>query len=417
MTDLESALRTMLRERAADIATLPADFGDIEGLDRPDRGADDDRRGRWWTFTAAAAVAAVVAVVVAVTVAVNERDSRPVHPAAPTTSGASPAPGLHPGCTTTLPGSWSTALTSHSTFGADRALLLAVSSTGTSVVARDFGTTRDVVLVAPGSGPRKIFTVARPDDQDVLSASIEGDWVLVPVMHAPRNANGVIATVHDLVLVNSATHAVRTIAHVSEADDTTINGAAMQDGHVYWDVKPTFGSKTGTIQEYDIASKQVRTMYTGAVDAPIEHAARITWLSGTVDRSHDLAPAVTEAIRDPRAASSLVTDGTAYAWITTSGRIGWWTSGAARATQLLLPATVAPGRHEAARLVVAGRYVYLERGADDARRLIDMGSGAIAATTAVLLYGGGGTFGGVDELKLPQSAVLINTAVLPGLHC
>ena len=41
MTDLDDALRTMLRERAADISTLPADFADLASLDVLSGGAED----------------------------------------------------------------------------------------------------------------------------------------------------------------------------------------------------------------------------------------------------------------------------------------------------------------------------------------------------------------------------------------
>jgi len=82
MTDLDNSLRAMLRERARDISTLPADFADLASLDVLSGGAElpDHRPPRWWTFVAAAAIVAGIA---GVTVAVSQRDTHHSRPATP----------------------------------------------------------------------------------------------------------------------------------------------------------------------------------------------------------------------------------------------------------------------------------------------------------------------------------------------
>jgi hypothetical protein len=64
MTDLDTALRTMLRERGTDIDSLPADFNDLTSLDVLDRDPILDlRRSHRTGWLIAAAVIAVLAVV------------------------------------------------------------------------------------------------------------------------------------------------------------------------------------------------------------------------------------------------------------------------------------------------------------------------------------------------------------------
>ena len=104
MTDLDEALRAMLRERATDITVVPADLVDLSGLEmlgndvNPGRGRG--HHGRRWTLAAAAVAAALVGGVALGVHGLSHK--RPANPA-PT-----PPPAPATTCTTPLPSAWRT---------------------------------------------------------------------------------------------------------------------------------------------------------------------------------------------------------------------------------------------------------------------------------------------------------------------
>ncbi|MEP7020255.1 MAG: hypothetical protein ABI808_06360 [Pseudonocardiales bacterium] len=433
MSDIDNALRTMLRERATDITTLPTRFDDLSSLDavaglahRP------NHRTHWATFAAAAAVVVGIA---SVTVALRDRDthhSQPVRPVTPVTPPVTPrvTPPVTPpvtACTTTLPAAWTPAA---STLGATSAIAIAVSSTGSVLATRDFGDKRDVVIVERGSAPRSIFTVPDPDQKTVDNGSLEGKWALVPVLRVPRNANGVIGTVAAIVLVDTTNGRTRTIETVTDAEHQaghrTIDGAILRDGHVYWDLRPSYASQAGTVLDYEIATGQRRTIFSGQVSAPEADVVRVFWGDGSAASSapapEPLPPVVAAATRPARSRATLSTDGSYYAWVDSKTRIGWWAPGAAAPTYVTLPADAAPGDDPSAGVIVAGPYVYLNgETTDGSYFVLDMRTRALAKTAALLRFSGGGVFAGYRDAGGPKAdpiaTFVLDTATLPGLHC
>ena len=373
---------------------MPADFHDLGSLDVLNGGSDDaeDRRAHWWLLVAAAAI---VALVVGVTAAVHDRRNH-LRPAPPATNHPHPSPTptakTLPACLTTAPTSWRTALGTVSRLGATSAFPFAISGNGTMIATRDFGTARDVVVMPPDGTPRRIFTVPEPDRQQVFGASIDSNWALLLIARIPRNANEVIPTARQLVLVNIATRATRTLVQLNNselADPTTIDGAAIQ----HW---PRLLGREANLRVEDRHDPGLRHRRrpaehapgpTGLVDAPVAHPNRVTWAGGTIENA-ELPPVIAHVVaRDPGAARSLVSDGSAYAWLS-QGRIGWWAPDETAPIELgPPPVTTEPQKFND--LLVAGQYVfvfqYSEHGS--ARRLIDMRTGAIAHTTVDLQYG------------------------------
>jgi hypothetical protein len=311
-------------------------------------------------------------------------------------------------------------------------LLLAVSPTGEIVAARD----REVRLLEPDGAARTIYTA--PDTGQFERAYIEGAHVLVqltgfgPAAPSSRSAapstppaaaptTGPVLT--RLVLIDTASGEVRHLVQASDADlgsgRNLVDGAAMWDGHVYWDTRPDAGFAQGTIVDYDIATGQTGTRFRGAVGPVLSSAAGIEWSadqSPPAEVPADLPPALT-ATDDVEPADAR-TDGTAYAWADRSG-IAWASLTTSSAVHIAVP--IVP---DALVEAVAGPVVVV-RAYDDPGPdyLVDTRTGEATATPidqgALLASGGGLLVTGTPPpaSTTPAAITVYDLRGLPALRC
>jgi len=435
MTDLDEALRAMLRERATDITAVPADLvdpGELDLLGDVNPGRGRGHHGRRWTLAAAAVAAALVGgVALGVHGLSHKRAANP-------TPTPTPAPATT--CTTTLPSAWNDAMSGRGLSLGASAMPLAVAANGDVLAARDFGHVRDVVLVPAGGAPRTIFTVPSPDQNMVENASIEGKWAVMPVVREPRNSNGVLPEVVEVDLVDIDTRAVRTLVRVSADDITngavTIDSAVIGGGHVYWDVRQKYVDTVRRIEDYDIASNTTSVdpnsvtpnqravggpVVTGwSVRYPTEHGG---WVSTELIRPPDVVGRRLQKVESTgvtTANRTLVSDGSSYAWVEPNGRIGWWAPGQTSTASYTVKVAAQHLASLYATLVVAGPFVFFA--GDVGNYLLDGRTGAVALMPApVYLVGSHGivaTYSFIGQVKNSANQVLrIDTTALPGLHC
>ncbi len=383
MTDLDTALRSMLRERANDIDSLPADFADLASLDVLDHDPIHDRSRHRTGWLIAAVIAAVLGVVgTAVTLRANGghgRGSAATHTPTATNTTSAPVPGpvQRTACTTALPAAWRSALTAGTShYGASSVLPLAVSPDGSAMlVARDYGTSRDVALVRRDGAARSIYSVPQPDKNQVTTASLDNRYAVLDLSWLPRDANGVIPSDREVVLINRANGSTKTLDRVTDNEmfatpqGRTIDGSLLWNGHVYWDVRTSYGSRTSTIRDYDLSTGRTTVAGHGKAGPPRLLADGVTfdgYGGTTVAIPRELPVAVATANRDR--ANPLVSDGPAYAWTTKGQLLAWWAPGQSRVTTFALPAYADP--HAEA---VAGPFVLLDdsRSATAHRLLLD----------------------------------------------
>lgn len=433
--DLERLLRDTLAGRALDVTTGPSWRGADKGSRRPQR---------WLAPLLAAAVVALATGSV-VLVEHSFDDQRATHRTASPTQSPSPTPTPAPttavqsACRAVLPASWRTALAKGTTkVGAFSVLPLDVDSDGSVLVSRDFGTSRDVAVVAPDGRARSIYSIAAPNSNQVENGALDGKWAMIPVIGLPRFANGVDPTISRLEVVDVDTRATHTVAVDSDTTDAkhVIDGAALLDGHVYYDVRPVYGKQSGAMHEYDLASGTDRVIASGSLGRPVLLGRGVSW-SVTPDGLHPqvrraIPVLVTEDTNTTRPANALVTDGAAYAWVDAAGRIAWFGPGS---TAPKRTARAAAGAAEVE--AVVGPLVLFTDDADDARpvHILDTRTGAVttapslgspnefgppAARTGV--FGGFSVTGtrpsGTTAPGTPITALVrIDAAKLPELHC
>lgn len=450
-TPLETALRDMLRERATDIDALPARLAHVE--DRTEVPIDEEvldaRPARHSAWLLAAAVALIVAVAGAV-VGIRQLSSHDTPPATPnsvtptsTPASTSPSPTKSPGaaevplaCKATLPNAWQDAFRSEpQTLDAQSASPLAVSSDGTEILAaRDFGSRRDVVLSDARGHVRVIYTVPEPDLNMVMSGSMEGNWVVLNLSREPRNANGVDATDIAVVLVDRRNATVKNLDTVSESQygngGKTINQALLYDGHVYWDVRPTYRSKRAKIEDYDIATGKQRVIFAGKTGWlwPTATPLGVSWRyppDATIDLPAPL-PAKVKGYLGGLGPDQTASDGRAYAWVNPVGVLHWWSPGLSAPRQVRVP-RLGGANHYTAGMMVAGQFVMVDN------KIIDMRTGAWAAEPKMssdsrvpFMTADGvlianeltGAFVGTGRYPEPATGVVrFDTRSLPDLHC
>jgi len=456
---LETAVRDMLRERATDIDAVPA------RLTRLDRDADfgpeeellDARPARSSAWLLAAAVALIVAVAGAV-IGIRQLSSHDTRPAAPnpTSSPSTPTATPRPShthsalpraalvCRAQLPAAWQAAFASTpSAEGAQSATPLQVLPNGDVLVARDFGQggPRDLALVSAGRAPRSIFSVPDPQELNVQSAGISGNWLMVSVGAHPRPRKGTIPgdspmpNVLHLYVIDLRNGARKQIASTTLLDGRTggrtINLAVMLDGKVYWDVRSRYSSRSGVIKSYDPATGRTVTVYSGDMGYLVSSAGGIgTGSKGQTYVRASLPPTVRDAV-SAQYPLTVATDGRAYAWEVAPRELGWWQPGMTTPRYLRLREPAGFGS-----MVVSGRYVMTVQGGE----VIDLATGAAAAypaaaprapglswlsfgttsygaTVAGLDFVGGGHWQDGYWVDSPAQVTRFDTSSLPVLHC
>jgi hypothetical protein len=436
MTDFDTELRTMLRERANDIDSLPADFADLASLDVLDNDPIHDRFRRPRTGWLIAAVIAAVLAVGGIAIALQGKSGHGHAPPAthsptgrPTTT---PAPSLlrRATCAATLPRKWSSAIAAGtSRYGATSVLPLAISPDGSAMlVARDFGQARDVALVRGSGSPRSIYSVPQPDENQVVNASLDDKHAVIDLDRLPRNSNGVIPGARQVLLITLSSGAVKQLDQVIYASFTSvpagrsIDGSLLWNGHVYWDVRTVYTDRTTTIRDYDIATGKTTTAGTGTPGVPRLLAAGVTFDpegSSSIAIPRHLPSVVAAASLGRR--NFLVTDGRVFAWTTATKQIAWWVPGDSQITVLTLPRGVDPELES-----VNGPFlVFDDQNSTNLRRdLLDARTGATAplpSTLQPILMSAGSVALGYSftgAFKTSSTAVVrLDTNGLPGLTC
>jgi hypothetical protein len=193
----------------------------------------------------------------------------------------------------------------------------------------------------------------------------------------------------------------------------TSDGAAVQDGILYWDERPDADDPGGIVRRYDVATGRTTIADYGQVSAPTATVAGVSWGSGTARAT---LPAKLAAALPPDA--SVVTDGTAYAW-STGGTLHW----ADRGGDVRGPITQHVAATPQPQAVAGDVVLFSPHAASGELYLLDVRSGKVADTglqaTGIALSGGGvlalggplaGTTGTPPLLQL-------DTGGLPALGC
>lgn len=411
--DLEALLRETFIVRTAEVTESP-------GVVLPVR---SHQLRRWLPAIAAAVVIAVAAGVI-----VGSRLTHKHAPAHPTPRPTPSPANIVKSCTTTLPAAWTSALDhGASRYGATSATPIGLSADGHQLlVARDYGTARDVAIVTASGAAKRIYQVPDPNMNQVMNGSIEGNYAALDLQREPRNANGVIPTDLAVVLIDLRTGKPRNLDTVSEAElsraGRTIDGSTMVDGQVYWDVHPTFANRTGVINDYDVATNRTRILYRGAVGPPVVTALGVTigWGIDHLIVPNHLPPPVQGALAAGAQRASLSTDGSAYAWIV-GRRIGWWAPGAPHTTEITFPSGEQPDID-----AVAGDFVFYSNMNSlvvPGGRVLDVHTGATASVGNVIAYGLArnhvlvGYHFVAGFKSSPTEPVRIDTSRLPALRC
>jgi hypothetical protein len=309
---------------------------------------------------------------------------------------------------------------------------LAVSPDGSAMlVARDYGSRRDVALVRGDAPARSIYSVPQPDQNQVVDASMDGGHAALDLDRLPRNANGVIPTARKVLLIDLSNGAIKQLDGVSDAEiagaveHKTINGSLLWNGHVYWNVKKTFASATSTIKDYDLATGETSVAGQGVGQAGSGAPTLLpTGVAFNYPQSQSVAVPRTVPADLPAAATAdvnrLVTDGTAYAWVTKDHKVMSWGPERNAITTVRLPRGVLPSLQ-----AVGGGFVFFADEADVRQRnfVLDVRTGAVAALAEMQPFGYSATgvvvgyrfVGAVKESA--TAAARLDTRKLPELTC
>lgn len=404
--DLDTALRTMLRERADDITRVPAQLVELP------REVRQPRR-RWPVIAAAAAAVAIIAG----GAAILRGDHSSSHNASAGTV-----------CSTALPEQWRRALTDRLTPNGRDVDPLAAAPDGALVVSAQAASGGADLLLWRTDGSAKIFyhLPKYPGTDALGTVTTDGRYVLLPV-EGNQGAladypAGVIDTkdagVTALLLVDSRTGSVIRLAGMTAADlkdaVNVIDGAALLDGHVYWDVRPHDNSRQGRIRNYDIAERSTTTIASGRIGSiPTLTARGVSWGSGGVRST--LFEQLTARL--PRDAQNDVTDGSAFAYV--RGRGLYWLSANGGSAGPFVP--YSPGRPRL--FAVTGPIVFLRPTGSGAHDLdvLDTRTGAVASlglTDTGRDYAGGGVLAAVLQRNDNDYPIVrLDTARLPRLTC
>lgn len=388
--EFDDAVRTMLRTRADEITEVSAAL--LAAGDHAWPQAATASPGRiTWRHTVLAAVAAAVAVLLVGGIVVVVRHGRPDHPATPPTTRT---------CQTQLPRAWLAPPLSAAT-------PLTFLPDGTAVLARTISGT-----VAVLAGSRVVYQIS--GRHSISPATTDGRWLVLGVADYPNALDGLAS----IALVDL--HTGSSLVLADAPNGAMIDTALLFAGQVYWDVRPRQRGVAGSVLRYNPVTGARTAIYHGTVTGLSLTGAGLQW-SGTSDAAAQLAatlpPIVRAAVGANPPAESVSTDGSAYAWTTRSGTLGWWRPGMDAPRHFVVPPRAGPPTPSASQPTVAGPLVAANGVVLDAR------SGAYAVLgdmfIAVAAYG--------QMVVEPSDFVYysgglmrylaVNTRTLPPLSC
>ncbi len=377
MTDLEDALTTMLRERAAtDITSAPAfDPRHALATASPHTGR---RRGWLVVAAAAASVIAVVASVSGVHYLTRDR-SQPAHP----------RPAFHaPSCVVALPGTWAQALAAGAVSGIGARILnvYGVDASGTALVERvatGTGHPHQVVLVHADRTVSPVLTLGVAET--VIDGGQDGTTGTVTTLDRSRGTVGV-------QVIDDRTGASREVASFRDTGTSTSPtlAAVVRAGHVYW----IQGSGVhASVEDYDVASRTVRVLDSGEVsDIVTGLGGGISWHRVSSAAGTETVTHVADRLPGPVARGLLggsagwavrSSDGTGYTWWSFPGnsstQVRVWYPGMAAAVAIETDAT---SSNTFSGSSVAGPYVAWTSPGTTREQVLDTRTGAVATLPA-----------------------------------
>jgi len=421
-SEFETLLRQTLTARAGTVSSGPtwnADTPDHEQVASRLQ-VLGRRRTRWIApLTAAAAVIMVATGVVAL--GHSGGGKRAVHLA--------PAGGS---CTTSLPSAWRKAINSgrvdlNTTSAIVQNFPLGSTDRGIVTTALTADGSENLVLIGRSGSPRVLYRQADARQTPLGVIDLDGKFALVGttamVADPTQSGGGLIVyenIVVDLELIDMDTGQARQLAHMSADDqrtgNNTIDGAAIQDSRVFWDVRAKNTSHTGRVLEFDIGTGATRTAATGYVSGPQHDVAAVTWHGRTVLAQH-LPTAVKKVVQRNDHYQYLNSDGQNFAWVEGT-RIVWVHGRTLRSrdqSAFSLPKISG----------LVGPYVFFSPYDDAGDTLVmDTRTGAVAST-GVSPLGGTNVSNGLFTMTLVPKhhgnndayMMLLDTTTLPGLHC
>jgi hypothetical protein len=202
------------------------------------------------------------------------------------------------------------------------------------------------------------------------------------------------------------------------AEHNLVWGNALIGGHLYWATNMSrYPQAPFRVHVYDLASGQASTRPGVATTPPVGTAYGVSYdtAHGEVIVRNALPPTVAAAMGRAGSAGrrSLVTDGSAYAWIAAPGHVAWWRPGQPAPTVFREPYPRRPG------LLVAGTYVMLGGVIQGGDAVLDVRTGAVAPLTRSTTFraAGAGVFWGDGGAFAARTIVSVPVAGLPELHC
>jgi hypothetical protein len=351
-------------------------------------------------------------------------------------------------CEVALPAAWQEAIeTSAVSTGGVSTVPLAVGRAGEVAAVRDNGDTRDLLLVGADKSVREIYTVPDPDENDVGFVGMDDPWIVVGVNRIRRDANGAIASLIRIDVIDRQSGSVRTVAQGAAPGDAAgaarLDSVALFRGKVYW--VETHTGTTATVSSYDLGAGSVAEVASGALEGVRTSAAGLTiWDDEDSRRDVKIAAPLPTPVadaagnrpgQDRQDRVTLDTDGTAYAWVTGLDQggtgVAWWSPGSdlVRVTGEVVPSvtTLLP-QNVLTPLHVVGPYVVLGRGRPGGpaehgtfATVVDTRSGAVTFLRNVVAGADGGTIAlrlGANSAEGGASAMgVVRSDALPRLSC
>lgn len=443
-TDLETALRDMLHERAGDITALPprlthpGQLPHVDGAELLDLGAPHHsaRSSRWLLAAAVAVIIAIAGTVLGIR-HLADHDPRPAAPntvtptGAPTTTtstSASPPPkpasypnGLHPlACFTNLPPAWQRFLAGPSPEGGD-SQPVALTSSGGVISIVSSGWRQKLILDSPGHTPRVLFTNSGADSNGertgVLDVSSAANWVVFEYMYGyGQGGPGPV----QIEAVDLNTGAIQVVRPTTQNDATIVPGIVLFHGVVYWaEIDAGQGLSTGRVVGFNLSSRRSRVLDSGNVTAPIVESGGLYWGKGSkivTYRAGQLPPGY--RVLPMKSSSGLASSAGVDAWLSPSeNSIRMWHKGLAASV------TVLSGKHVLQLNGLSGHFLFWSRSgsgsyvmdtrtgaaaplpANEDRRLVRLPPSRTSGYQPVMRY------------ATPSGLGPVITNSLPGLHC
>lgn len=349
--DRISTLEQQITDSLSDVATAThADNTVIERLIRNAQAhnapMDPPRRPAVWVrpVFAAAAVAAIAAGTVVLLNGTHHTTTPSTSTTTSTTATPAPSPSrsslttpkvedrFHSlSCTVPTPAGWDRAFSpiirppGTSSFDLTSGLsILGISSGGTVLASSDIAPHGELVRVQPDGSTRVLYrlpaTLAGQSTRHFGDGQIDNQWAVFDVI-----IGGGQGSVGAIDAVNLATGSLQVVRAASLGTLAIVSAPQLLHGHVYWSEVDNTGQ--GSVYDYNLSTQTRSTLDTGAVSSPQVIGGAVAWGRGAKGPNGTLVWHGTPDLpprfhAEPGVSSTLLRDGTVYAWS------GWQGTGA-----------------------------------------------------------------------------------------